>query len=592
MPRMTDSMTEGTVVRWLRAPGDAVRRGEPIVEIETDKATVTYESDLDGVIAQILVAEGDTVPVGTTIATIEAVGGAAAAPPAPGAVAGAGQAVPAQPAPLPLPGGEAPAPLATPDSPAPLPVPDAPAPLPTPSAPPEPVRGEPAPVESAPVEIAPAEPPHPPSPSSEPSIMEPTDAEVEGRVKASPIARRLARKLGIDLATITGTGPGGRIVKEDVEAAASAQSGGLAGVEPPGLAEPVYEEPTRAALPTPAESTPAEPTPAEPTPAEPGLAEPVSAEQPAAALTGAPPAAAPPPLPAPPGPGSTGSYPAVQPGVVGAPPVIQPGMPPGAPLGTPLGTPPAPGAVPGVSGTPPGVPSVGVTATRGQSTTVDPSQAQQVVARRMAEAKATVPEFQVEADVDMTAATALREQLRYGAQPAPSINDLVVKAASMALRQFPRVNGAYRDGKFEYYSDVNIGVVVSAGDLLAVPTLFSADQKGLTQIARESHELAAAVRSRQIQPAQLAGGTFTISNLGMFGVPRFNAIINTPQAAILAVGAIQRKPVVADDGFSLQVRPVMTLTLSVDHRIVYGQEAAEFLGAIKSWLENPHALQM
>jgi pyruvate dehydrogenase E2 component (dihydrolipoamide acetyltransferase) len=283
------------------------------------------------------------------------------------------------------------------------------------------------------------------------------------------------------------------------------------------------------------------------------------------------PSAIPPVAPPPVAPGqATGQHPTVQPGVTGGFQAVQ--QPQAAPVPT--------------------APVVGATATRGQSTTVDPTQAQQIVARRMAEAKATIPEFQVEVDVDMTAAAALREQLRYGVQPSPSVNDIVVKATALALRQFPRVNGAYKDGRFEYYNDINVGVVVSAGELLAVPTIFNADQKGLAQIAREVHELAAAVRARQIQPAQLAGGTFTISNLGMFGVPRFNAIINPPQAGILAVGSIQRRPIVAEDGFQLQVRPVMTLTLSVDHRIVYGQEAAEFLGAIKSWLENPHALQV
>lgn len=548
MPRLSDSMTEGTVVRWLRAPGDAVRRGDPIVEIETDKATITYEADLDGVIAQILVGEGQTVPVGTTIATIEQAGAAPTGVPAP---------------------------LATPAAPPPLPTPDAPAPLTTPG---EAVEYE-IPAESPTQytgdepQLQPASESEPqfveplPAPPAEPALPEPTAGEAEGRVKASPIARRLARKLGVDLTRVTGTGPGGRIVKEDVEAAASAQAGGLAEQPPP-------------------------PPPLAPPPEPAVTSEEIETFEPQQPEVAAP---EPPPPAVAPVQGTTGAYPPVQPGVTGGFAPVSPPVVPGPPIAQPPGQqPPGPPIVPGAQ---PGAQAgaaaaVGATATRGQSTVVDLSQPQQVVARRMAEAKATVPEFQVEVDVDMSAATALREQLRYGAQPAPSINDLVIKASAMALRQFPRVNGAYRDAKFEYYTDVNVGVVVSAGDLLAVPTLFNADQKGLAQIARESHELAAAVRNRTIQPAQLAGGTFTISNLGMFGVPRFNAIINPPQAAILAVGAIQRKPVVADDGYSLQVRPVMTLTLSVDHRIVYGQEAAEFAGAIKSWLENPHALQM
>ncbi len=574
MPRLSDTMEEGTVVRWLRAPGDAVRRGEPVVEIETDKATITYEADLDGVIAQILVGEGETVPVGTTIATIqqtaEAPGGGAPGPlPTPGTE---------RPPPLPVPGAQPP-PLPTPAAaPPPLPVPDTepalqpPEPRLTEPASREPTPAQPPLKEPALAETVIEEPPHAEPASPEPELTEPAGDEGGRRTKASPIARRLARKLGIDLASVAGTGPGGRIVKEDVEAAASAQAGGLAepALAPSARPEPPAEPPAAPPAPTEPAPPPAEPQTGEYQAAEPPAEPPVTIPAQAAAT----PAVIPPFVsPAPTAPsvpvqaGATGAFAPVQPG----PSPVQPGGPP----------PPMPGP-----------PVIGATATRGQATTVDLSQAQQVVARRMAEAKATVPHFQVEADIDMTAATALREQLRYGIQPAPSINDLIVKACAMALRQFSRVNGAYRDGKFEYYNDVNIGIVVAAGDLLAVPTLLNADQKGLAQIARESRELAAAVRNRQVQPAQMAGGTFTVSNLGMFGVPRFNAIINTPQAGILAVGAIQRKPVVADDGFSLQVRPLMTMTLSVDHRIVYGQEAAEFLGAIKSWLENPHALQM
>ncbi|MBK5230328.1 MAG: 2-oxo acid dehydrogenase subunit E2 [Thermoleophilia bacterium] len=208
----------------------------------------------------------------------------------------------------------------------------------------------------------------------------------------------------------------------------------------------------------------------------------------------------------------------------------------------------------------------------------------------MAQSKATAPDFFVELDVDMTNAVNYREQLKLAVQPAPSFNDMVIKACALALRQFPKVNGAYKDGHYEQYGDVNVGFVVAAGDLLAVPTLFNADQKGLAQIARESRELANAVRSRTIQPAQLSGGTFSISNLGMYGVDRFTAILNPPQAVILAVGAIKRKPVIAEDGVSLAVRQIMTLTLTCDHRIVYGAEGAEFLTAVKAWLESPQAL--
>jgi pyruvate dehydrogenase E2 component (dihydrolipoamide acetyltransferase) len=210
----------------------------------------------------------------------------------------------------------------------------------------------------------------------------------------------------------------------------------------------------------------------------------------------------------------------------------------------------------------------------------------------MAESKATAPEFFVETEVDMTTCVAYREQLRSMVSPLPSFNDFVIKAAAQALRQYPKVNAAYKDGHFEQYSDVNIGVVVSASELLAVPTLFNVDQKGLAQIAGESQQLAEAVRTRTIQPSQMSGGTFSISNLGMYGVDRFTAILNPPQAAILAVGAINRRAVIAEDGMSLVIRQIMNMTLTCDHRILYGAEAAEFLGAIKAWLESPQLLQV
>jgi pyruvate dehydrogenase E2 component (dihydrolipoamide acetyltransferase) len=271
----------------------------------------------------------------------------------------------------------------------------------------------------------------------------------------------------------------------------------------------------------------------------------------------------------------TGSFPAI-----GAqPPVPQPPVPqPAVPQQPPQA--------------PPQAPPTAQTATRGYSTPIEPTSAQQTVARRMAESKATAPEFFVETEVDMTTCVAYREQLRSMVSPLPSFNDFVIKAAAQALRQYPKVNAAYKDGHFEQYSDVNIGVVLSASELLAVPTLFNVDQKGLAQIAGESQQLAEAVRTRTIQPSQMSGGTFSISNLGMYGVDRFTAILNPPQAAILAVGAINRRAVIAEDGMSLVIRQIMNMTLTCDHRILYGAEAAEFLGAIKAWLESPQLLQV
>lgn len=603
MPRLSDSMTEGAVVRWLKAPGESVRRGEPLAEIETDKATITYESDVEGTIAQFAVEQGQLVPVGTVIAWVEEVGAT-------------GQ---------------------TDDF---------------------------APTQN-----------HEPEPQAMTQDFQDDfqtgdyeaydDAGVEpGRVKASPIARRLAGKLGLDLAQIPGSGPDGRVVKEDVEAAAEAavqqraqQDQPVHAPAPPPLpAEPepqvAFEQPVPGVNlaqpsiePLPPEPEYVAPSP-EPRPAaqqEPALIPnfppppapeppaPQAPQQPAyqqpAYQPPAPSPQAPFPSPAPFVPGMTGGFPAITPQQVygqqpqqpAQPQVPQPGygqLPPLQQQGyqqpaypqqqfVPQPPPPQPQpAQPQPAQPQPAQPqaqqppaqqpqqSGEQTATRGVSTPIEPTSAQQTVARRMAESKATAPEFFVETEVDMTTCVAYREQLRSMVSPLPSFNDFVIKAAAQALRQYPNVNASYKDGHFEQYSDVNVGIVVSGTDTLAVPTLFNVDRKGLAQIAAESHQLAEAVRTRTIQPSQMSGGTFSISNLGMYGVERFTAILNPPQAAILAVGAINRRAVIAEDGMSLVVRQIMNVTLTCDHRILYGAEAAEFLGAIKAWLESPQMLQV
>jgi pyruvate dehydrogenase E2 component (dihydrolipoamide acetyltransferase) len=209
----------------------------------------------------------------------------------------------------------------------------------------------------------------------------------------------------------------------------------------------------------------------------------------------------------------------------------------------------------------------------------------------MAESKATVPDSQVSTDVDMDACRDLRARLKEAAaegQAVPSFNDMVVKACALALREHPRANGSYRDGRFELHERVNIGVAVAAEEALVVPTVFDADLKSLGEIARASRSLAERVRDNAISPPELAGGTFTVSNLGMFGVTHFTAVINPPQAAILAVGAIVEQPVVRDG--QLAVGHVMTLTLSCDHRILYGADAARFLARVRELLEQPLAL--
>jgi pyruvate dehydrogenase E2 component (dihydrolipoamide acetyltransferase) len=445
MPRLSDSMEEGTVLRWLKGVGDEVAVGDELVEIETDKANMVYESDLDGTIVEVLAQEGDTLPVGDPIARVgdasEVVsgngGGAGAASPA-----GNGGATDEPEAPT--------------------------------SVSPPPETAEPAGA------AAPATPPGPATPTA--TSPSPAGVGGDGRAKASPIARRIASDRGLDLSGLSGSGPAGRIVKADVERALAS-----------GAAAP---------------------------------------EAPAA------PAAAP------------------------------------------------AGPTPGVSEKP--------ETAKGQAEVVELTKLQQTVARRMAESKATAPHFYLQAEIDMTAAVDGRAALKARAKEGevvPTFNDMVVKACAIALREYPRANGAYRDGKIELYSRVNVGVAVAAQDALVVPTVFDADLKGLRRIAGETRALAARVRDGSITPPELSGGTFTVSNLGMYGISNFSAVINTPQAGILAVGEVKAKPVVTDSG-EIEPRQLMGVTLACDHRILYGADGAEFLARVRELLEEPLGLAL
>ena len=211
----------------------------------------------------------------------------------------------------------------------------------------------------------------------------------------------------------------------------------------------------------------------------------------------------------------------------------------------------------------------------------------------MAESKATAPHFYLEAEIDMTRAVQARAQMKKGTpegEPVPSFNDMVVKACAIALREHPRANGAYRDGQLELYSRINVGVAVAAQDALVVPTVFDADRKGLREISRTARELAEKVREGKITPPELSGGTFTVSNLGMYGISNFSAVINPPQAGILAVGAITERPV-ARDG-EITTAHLMPVTLACDHRILYGAAGAEFLARIRDLLEEPASLAL
>jgi pyruvate dehydrogenase E2 component (dihydrolipoyllysine-residue acetyltransferase) len=486
MPRLSDSMEEGTILKWLKAAGDEVAKGDELVEIETDKATMTYEADSDGTL-EIVAEEGSTLSIGEVIARIGEGGGETSDNGGAAAQAEEDEEDEEQATAEPDEDedeDEAESESESEDSES------------------EDSESEDSESESSSddgdgdtAEAETAEEPE--------EEKAPAPSGNGGRPKASPVARRIAREHGIDLSTLEGTGPGGRIVKADVEAAAS--GGGAAEAEAERAEEPEARE--------------AEPAEAE---AEEGAAEPEKASEPEREKAPA---------------GETG---------------------------------------------------------RGEVTIVEPSRIQQVIARRMAESKATIPHFTLSMDVDMEGAVELREQLKGLAEeretPVPSYNDMVVKACAIALRDFPQVNGAYRDGKFELYGRVNIGVAVAGEGTLIVPTIFDADRKGLGTIATESRALAQKVRDGKISPPELSGATFSITNLGMYGVTTFTAVINPPQAAILAVGRMEPKPVVRDG--ELVVRNGMSLTISCDHRILSGAPAAEFLGRVKAILEQPISLAL
>jgi len=421
MPKLSDTMEEGTVLEWKRQDGQEVHRGEVLAEIESDKASFEIEAEADGVL-HIAVEKGRAVPVGELIGRI---------------------------------GGDAPVRPAAPARPAP-PVP------PVPAAPPEPA--------AAAVPAPPAAPERPTAPLQAPAPAEPVAPRPAPtrngaeRVKASPIARRLADELGVDLAAVAGTGPEGRVVKEDV-IAASERSGRRSAV-----------------------------------------------------------ATAPAPRPA--------------------------------------------GA---------------------EVELIEPNRMQATIARRMTESKTTVPHFYVTVEARVDEAVRLRQQLKDTVPSADRVTmtDLLTRACAIALTRFPEVNASWVDGRFQRKRSVNIGLAVppAQGLGLLVPVVHDVDRKDLVQISIDSRQVIERARSGKPSPGDLEGGTFSISNLGMYGVDEFNAIINPPEAAILAVGAIKDVPVVEDG--RVAVGKVMRMTLSVDHRVFYGTTAAQFMAEVKRLIENP-----
>lgn len=402
MPKMSDTMSEGVVVAWHKNVGDKVSAGDLLAEVETDKATMELESYFDGVLLYRAVEAGKAVTVGDLLAIIGSAGEDVEAILASRKGGPVSATVAAEPA--------AASAVAT----------------------------------SAAVSM-----------SSEASDGDKTD-----RIKASPLAKAMAKEAGVELAGIAGTGDGGRIVKRDVEAAMS------------------------------------------------------------------------------------------------------------KPVSVPLVAPPP------------------VVASVGAFVDLPASQMRKTIARRLGESKFSAPHFYLTVAVEMDEAAAFRDALNADSDVKISFNDLIVKAAAVALRKHPAVNASWMGDFIRQYSYVNIGVAVAMDEGLIVPVIRDADRKGLSEISRETRVLAERARNKELQPHEFQGNTFTISNLGMFGIEEFTAIINPPDACILAVGGIVKEAVVEDDD-TIRVAKRMRLTLSCDHRAVDGATGAKFLQTLKACLEKP-----
>ncbi|MGK9234149.1 pyruvate dehydrogenase complex dihydrolipoamide acetyltransferase [Inquilinus limosus] len=437
MPALSPTMTEGTLATWHKKEGDKVKSGDVIAEIETDKATMEVEAVDEGTIGKILVPEGtENVPVNEVIAILLEEGEDA------GALKGG----------APAPKAEAPA----------EPKPEAKAEAPAPAPQPAPAAAKPA-----------------------------ANGHDESRVFASPLARRMAQQAGIDLAALKGSGPHGRVVKADIDAALA---GGVPAAKP-------------AAAPEAAKAAPA-------------------------------PAAAP----------------AVKPAAAG---------PNAKQLADAFGIP---------------------------YSEVKHSNMRKTVARRLLESKQTVPHFYLTVDIELDALLKLRKELNDRGDVKLSVNDLIIKAAALALRKVPAANASWTDEAMIQYERVDVSVAVATEGGLITPIIKDADRKGLGTISAEMKDLAARAREGKLKPEEYQGGTFSISNLGMFGVKDFAAIINPPQSCILAVGAGTQRAVVKDG--ALAIATVMSCTLSVDHRAVDGAVGAEYLAAFKALVEAPLSMML
>jgi pyruvate dehydrogenase E2 component (dihydrolipoamide acetyltransferase) len=441
MEALSPTMEEGRLVKWVKAEGENVAKGDVIAEVETDKAVMELVARVDGVLRKQVLAEGSTAPVGQLVGVIAApdenidalVGGA----PSAGAPAGGASAVPRTPAES---QGEA-------------------------STPPQQKVTGPAGAPGG--RLGNAAPKHQPPDLPEPATEQPAHATEDGeRPRSSPLARRLASESGVDLGGLRGSGPGGRIIKRDIEAA----------------------------------------------------------------LTRAP---APAPAPAPAAPAARQA------------PVME-----------------------------------------GDYRDVPLTQIRKTIARRLAESIGPIPTFYLTIEVDLERAAEMRQAMAaMGDDYKVSFNDIILKAVATALAQHPEVNAHWLGDRMRQFGRVHIGMAVAIDEGLITPVIFDADRKRMSEISREAKELAKRARERKLKPDEYTGSTFSVSNLGMFGIEQFTAIINPPEVGIIAVGAVEEKPVVQDG--ETTVRKRMHLTMSCDHRVVDGATGAKFLQTVRRMLENP-----
>ncbi|MBF9237230.1 pyruvate dehydrogenase complex dihydrolipoamide acetyltransferase [Hymenobacter sp. BT683] len=575
MPKMSDTMTEGTIAAWLKNVGDKVKSGDILAEVETDKATMELENYEDGTLLYIGPKAGEAVAVDGVLAIVGKEGEDFSA-----LLAGAqGGAAPAAEAPKPeaaaAPAAEAP--KAAP-APAPTPAPAAPAAAVAPAA--APANGKKATVVRM--------------PKMSDTMTEGTIAawlkNVGDKVKSGDVLAEVETdKATMELenyedGTLLYTGPKAgeavavdgilAIIGEegaDIQALLGGTSGGAAApAEAPKAAEPV-PVPAEAPAATPVASAPAQPAAA--APATPGgriLASPLAksiAKEKGINLSQVV------------GSGDNGrivqrDVENFQPGAA-APQAAAPAAPAAAPQ--PVASAPA--------SAPTSAPAPAAAATDATYTDTPVSQMRKVIAKRLSESLFTAPHFYLTMEINMDKAIEARVRLNELSPIKLSFNDLVLKSAAVALRQHPVVNSSWLGDKIRQNKLINIGVAVAVDEGLLVPVIRNADQKGLSQIATEVKELAGKAKTKKLQPAEWEGSTFTISNLGMFGIDEFTAIINPPDACILAVGGIKQTPIVKDG--QIVVGNIMKVTLSCDHRVVDGATGAAFLQTLKGLLEDP-----